>query len=60
MSQTPQDTQPLEQTAEAKPYHAPEIRDYGTVQDLTQTTESTDITFDSQDGLDTYVTGKLT
>ena len=37
MSQTPQVTQPLEQTTELKQYHAPEFREYGTVQELTQT-----------------------
>ena len=37
MSETPQDTQPLEQTAELKQYHTPELRDYGTLQELTQT-----------------------
>ena len=36
MSQTPQDTQPQEQTEGLKQYHTPEFRDYGTVQDLTQ------------------------
>ena len=40
MSQTPQDTQPLVQTVELKQYHAPELRDYGTVQDLTQASGS--------------------
>ena len=37
MSQTPQDPQPLQQTAQLKQYHAPEFREYGTVQELTQT-----------------------
>ena len=36
MSQTPQDTQPQEQTEGLKQYHTPEFRDYGTVQELTQ------------------------
>ena len=40
MSDTPQDTQPLEQTADLKQYHTPELRDYGTVQDLTQASGS--------------------
>jgi hypothetical protein len=40
MSETPQDTQPLEQTASLKQYHTPEFRDYGTVQDLTQASGS--------------------
>ena len=40
MSQTPQDTQPLEQTTELKQYHAPEFREYGTVQELTQTSQA--------------------
>ena len=39
MSQTPQETQPLEQTPDRKQYHAPEFRDYGTVQELTQTSQ---------------------
>ena len=40
MSETPQGTQPLEQTAGLKPYHPPELRDFGTVQDLTQASGS--------------------
>ena len=40
MSQTPQDTQPQEQTEGLKQYHTPEFRDYGTVQDLTQASGS--------------------
>ena len=56
MSQTPQDTQPLEQTAELKQYHTPEIRDYGTLQDLTQTSGGGN-TQDSQgDGVSGYIT----
>ena len=39
MSQTPQDQQPLQQTADRKQYHAPEFREYGTVQELTQTSQ---------------------
>ena len=39
MTQTPQDPQPLQQTPDRKQYHAPEFRDYGTVQDLTQTSQ---------------------
>jgi hypothetical protein len=40
MSQTLQDPQPLQQTADRKHYHAPEFRDYGTLQDLTRSSES--------------------
>ena len=40
MSQTPQDTQPLQQAPDRKQYHAPEFRDYGTVQDVTQASGS--------------------
>jgi len=39
MSQTPQEPQPLQQTPDRKQYHAPEFRDYGTVQELTQTSQ---------------------
>ena len=39
MNQTPQETQPLQQTPDRKQYHAPEFRDYGTVQELTQTSQ---------------------
>jgi hypothetical protein len=40
MDEMPQHTQPLEQTPDRKQYHAPEFRDYGTVQDLTQASGS--------------------
>ena len=56
MSQTPQDPQPLEQTADRKQYHAPEFRDYGTVQDLTQTSPSGGLR-DNVVGAPAYITG---
>ena len=40
MSEAPQDPQPLDQTVDRKQYHAPEFRDYGTVQELTQASGS--------------------
>ncbi len=61
MSQTPQDPQPLEQTVDRKQYHAPEFRDYGTVQDLTRTSETSTNTSDSvADGVSGYVTNGVT
>jgi hypothetical protein len=50
MSQTPQDTQP---TTDLKHYHAPEFRDYGTVQDLTHSSETISNGTDSLDGVNT-------
>ena len=40
MSQTPQDPQPLQQTPELKQYHAPDFREYGTVQELTEASQA--------------------
>jgi hypothetical protein len=57
MSQTPQDPQPLEQEADRKQYHAPEFRDYGTLQDRTQTSVSGIQTDSVADGVGGYVTG---
>ncbi len=57
MSQTSQDPQPLEQTVDRKQYHAPEFRDYGTVQDLTQTSQAPLGPPDSVTGGPTYLTG---
>jgi hypothetical protein len=39
MSEAPQDPQPLEKTQDRKQYHPPDFHDYGTVQDLTQTSQ---------------------
>ena len=57
MSETPQDPQPLEQKADRKQYHTPEIRDYGTVQELTQTAQLTFGPSDTVIGGPTYLTG---
>jgi hypothetical protein len=60
MKETPQDPQPLEHTAARKQYHAPEFRDYGTVQDLTQTSQQTFGSADNVVGGPTYLTGAPT
>jgi len=58
MSETTQDTQPLEQIVERMQYHTPEFRDYGKLQDLTQTSQISSNTPDSVgDGVSGYVTG---
>jgi hypothetical protein len=57
MSQTPQDPQPLEQTLDRKQYHAPEFRDYGTVQELTQSNLSFTINRDNATAFVGYMTG---
>ena len=57
MSQTPQDPQPLEQKADRKQYHTPEFRDYGTVQDLTQTSQQATGPIDGVVAAPGYLTG---
>ena len=57
MSETPQDTQPLEQTAGLKPYHAPEFRDYGTVQELTEANQAGIPSDNATAGVNNYITG---
>jgi hypothetical protein len=57
MSQTPQDPQPLEHSVDRKQYHTPEFRDYGTVQELTQTSQQTFGSPDNVVGGPTYLTG---
>ena len=55
MSETPQDPQLLQQIVEPKQYHAPELREYGTVQDVTQTNQTVSNTQDND--VASYVTG---
>ena len=57
MSQTPQDPQPFEQIVDRKQYHTPEFRDYGTLQDLTQTSPVQVGPPDNVVGGPTYLTG---
>ena len=57
MNQTPQETQPLEHTPDRKQYHAPEFRDYGTVQELTQAAQLTFGAPDNVVGGPGYITG---
>jgi hypothetical protein len=57
MSQTPQDPQPLQQTVEFKQYHAPELRDYGTVQELTEASQAGTPSDNNTAGVNNYITG---
>ena len=57
MSETPQDPQALEQKAEGKQYHTPEFRDYGTVQDLTQSSQQATGPLDTSSSAPGYLTG---
>ena len=59
MSEMPQDPQLLEQTADRKQYHPPKFRDYGTVQDLTQTSQQNGGINDTVNGGLTYLTGSV-
>ena len=57
MSETPQDTQPLQQTPDRNQYHAPDFREYGTVQELTEANQAGIPQDNATAGVNNYITG---